>query len=234
MRSIILSSVALVSVVVACGGSEASIPSPGTNGEQQLQTRKDGTATGDGASCSWANTTTYDLVAPSAPDAPVPTYKLGDEFKSIDGCNDCTCSDKGIMCTLRACEQPQPPEHGCTMDAKVCPDGSSVGRQGPKCEFAPCPGEGPICTADAKKCPDGSYVGRSGPKCEFACPGDEPIACPAIARTCADGSNAKLGPKCELICPEDRPVPCTDDAKQCPDGTYVGRTGPKCEFVCPK
>lgn len=28
----------------------------------------------------------------------------------------------------------------CTMDAKLCPDGSSVGRQGPNCEFAPCPG----------------------------------------------------------------------------------------------
>lgn len=27
----------------------------------------------------------------------------------------------------------------CTQDAKLCPDGSSVGRVGPKCEFAPCP-----------------------------------------------------------------------------------------------
>jgi len=27
----------------------------------------------------------------------------------------------------------------CTMDAKICPDGSSVGRTGPQCEFAPCP-----------------------------------------------------------------------------------------------
>lgn len=27
----------------------------------------------------------------------------------------------------------------CTMEAKVCPDGSFVGRSGPKCEFAPCP-----------------------------------------------------------------------------------------------
>lgn len=27
----------------------------------------------------------------------------------------------------------------CTQDAKICPDGSAVGRQGPKCEFAPCP-----------------------------------------------------------------------------------------------
>lgn len=27
----------------------------------------------------------------------------------------------------------------CTMEAKICPDGSSVGRQGPNCDFSPCP-----------------------------------------------------------------------------------------------
>ncbi|MDP3763729.1 MAG: GerMN domain-containing protein, partial [bacterium] len=27
----------------------------------------------------------------------------------------------------------------CTMEAKLCPDGSYVGRTGPKCEFAACP-----------------------------------------------------------------------------------------------
>jgi hypothetical protein len=29
----------------------------------------------------------------------------------------------------------------CTMEAKICPDGSAVGRSGPRCEFALCPGE---------------------------------------------------------------------------------------------
>lgn len=29
----------------------------------------------------------------------------------------------------------------CTLEAKICPDGSSVGRTGPNCEFAPCPTE---------------------------------------------------------------------------------------------
>lgn len=29
----------------------------------------------------------------------------------------------------------------CTMEAKLCPDGSAVGRTGPNCEFAPCPDE---------------------------------------------------------------------------------------------
>ena len=42
-------------------------------------------------------------------------------------------------------EQPLPlpwsPPVACTMDAKICPDGTAVGRTGPNCEFAPCPGE---------------------------------------------------------------------------------------------
>ena len=29
----------------------------------------------------------------------------------------------------------------CTMEAKLCPDGSYVSRSGPNCEFAPCPEE---------------------------------------------------------------------------------------------
>ncbi|MDO8514240.1 MAG: hypothetical protein Q7S50_01720, partial [bacterium] len=31
------------------------------------------------------------------------------------------------------------PPVACTMEAKICPDGSSVGRSGPNCEFATCP-----------------------------------------------------------------------------------------------
>lgn len=29
----------------------------------------------------------------------------------------------------------------CTQEAKECPDGSFVGRSGPQCQFAQCPGE---------------------------------------------------------------------------------------------
>ena len=29
----------------------------------------------------------------------------------------------------------------CTLEAKICPDGSSVSRVAPNCDFAPCPGE---------------------------------------------------------------------------------------------
>lgn len=34
---------------------------------------------------------------------------------------------------------PLPTVMACTEEAKICPDGSAVGRSGPDCEFAPCP-----------------------------------------------------------------------------------------------
>ena len=43
----------------------------------------------------------------------------------------------------------------CTAEAKICPDGSSVGRTGPNCEFAACPSavpsplESPVSTGSA-------------------------------------------------------------------------------------
>lgn len=64
----------------------------------------------------------------------------------------------------------------CTEEAKICPDGSAVGRTGPDCEFAECPSVPPpdegwiACTMDAMQCPDGSWVGRTGPNCQFVCP----------------------------------------------------------------
>lgn len=39
----------------------------------------------------------------------------------------------------------------CTMEAKICPDGSAVGRSGPKCEFTTCPSEA-LC--EGGKCPN--------------------------------------------------------------------------------
>lgn len=39
----------------------------------------------------------------------------------------------------RTKESAAPTEVACTLEAKICPDGSSVGRTGPACEFAACP-----------------------------------------------------------------------------------------------
>lgn len=38
-----------------------------------------------------------------------------------------------------ASPSPAATQKACTLEAKLCPDGSSVGRTGPNCEFAPCP-----------------------------------------------------------------------------------------------
>jgi hypothetical protein len=60
-----------------------------------------------------------------------------------------------LTLSLAACEkksgggESNPPKDepvACTMDAKVCPDGSAVGRTGPNCEFAPCPGDEPAAS----------------------------------------------------------------------------------------
>lgn len=45
----------------------------------------------------------------------------------------------------------------CTMDAKVCPDGSFVGRVGPNCEFAKCPDQKPTAGVGAGS--NGNVIG---------------------------------------------------------------------------
>lgn len=45
--------------------------------------------------------------------------------------------DKSLFASLFTKEQEKPV--ACTQEAKICPDGSSVGRTGPNCEFAVCP-----------------------------------------------------------------------------------------------
>lgn len=48
--------------------------------------------------------------------------------------------DASGICVPNLSPSQNPKQEGmCTMDAKICPDGSYVGRQPPKCEFAPCP-----------------------------------------------------------------------------------------------
>jgi hypothetical protein len=76
----------------------------------------------------------------------------------------------------------------CTMDVKMCPDGSYVSRDGARdCAFAPCPNEQAnpkplpvrriappprMCALDVRVCPNGSTVVRNPAlKCAFnACP----------------------------------------------------------------
>jgi len=77
-----------------------------------------------------------------------------------------------LLLILAACAQVPEPV-GCTEDAKLCLDGTTVVRVAPDCEFEQCPEpeEQVFCTADVKECPDGSYVSRVPPECNFEpCP----------------------------------------------------------------
>ncbi|MEM9336865.1 MAG: hypothetical protein AAGA35_03355 [Patescibacteria group bacterium] len=47
----------------------------------------------------------------------------------------------GILTTvlMQQAEPSEPELIACTADARICPDGSGVGREGPQCQFAACP-----------------------------------------------------------------------------------------------
>lgn len=58
------------------------------------------------------------------------------------------CHYEKVECFTTPCDpilvcnqttKPVPDQKACTLEAKICPDGSSVGRSGPNCEFAACP-----------------------------------------------------------------------------------------------
>ncbi len=59
------------------------------------------------------------------------------------------------------CLQQSPP--ACTADAKVCPDGSAVGRIPTDCEFAPCPPVENCTFYPVDQCPEPCVV---CPPCE--------------------------------------------------------------------
>lgn len=46
----------------------------------------------------------------------------------------------GVLVWQNYFNESEPEQVFCTMEAKLCPDGSYVGRTGPNCEFAQCPG----------------------------------------------------------------------------------------------
>jgi hypothetical protein len=48
--------------------------------------------------------------------------------------------NKVVPSPVEEMENDETEETFCTADAMQCPDGSYVGRVGPNCQFAPCPG----------------------------------------------------------------------------------------------
>ncbi len=87
--------------------------------------------------------------------------------KNVDMSRDCPDFCTGIAnmfetkCVSNKCQnvrKAEPELVACTADAKICPDGSGVGRVPPNCEFAPCP-EAPVNDLSSAHwlCEDGSW-----------------------------------------------------------------------------
>jgi hypothetical protein len=81
----------------------------------------------------------------------------------------------------------------CTMEAKLCPDGTAVGRSGPNCEFAPCPGAA-TSTPEVKGKSGITGISLLGPVCPVEKNPPDPACAPRpypaliIVKT-ADGKN---------------------------------------------
>jgi len=106
---------------------------------------------------------------------------------------------------LSGCTQ-QP--KACIAEAKICPDGTSVGRSGPNCEFAPCPaaknctpeGESYAVVPEAKPCCEGlTVIGCDKPDASGNCP--PACAGASYCTKCGDGICGKGENKCN--CPQD-------------------------------
>lgn len=92
-----------------------------------------------------------------------------------------------------------PPRVQCTLEAKLCPDGSAVGRTGPNCEFAECPTTYPLpateCTKDSD-CPSPQYVCQETQGYGTACPSTDPTCIPT--HTVIQGEcKLKEGSRCD-------------------------------------
>lgn len=55
----------------------------------------------------------------------------------------------------------KPSIKACTKEAKICPDGSSVGRTGPNCDFSPCPQISTVASIPANQNSTVSMFGSS-------------------------------------------------------------------------
>lgn len=130
-----------------------------------------------------------ECVAPPSDDEPTECERMGCDKDPCCSCNNgmpmmmgcaapprCANGREARPAPGQCCAGPSDCEDEpvpCQKDARVCPDGSSVSREGPNCEFPECP-EPVACPEDAKICPDGTALSREGPGCEFPeCPGGD-------------------------------------------------------------
>jgi len=178
----------------ACSSGDVSVGSS----EQALKKKKDGSPTGDGKTCSWDDTVSYDVATGKETVHPAANgpYKVGDSFKSPDGCNDCTCTDKGIACTDVACGG-NPGGAVCNYNGKTYKSGETF-PAGDGCNSCGCQPDGTVaCTLMFCAPVECKKTGCSGEICSDQdvasdCVWKEQYACYATA-TCERGSDGKCG-----------------------------------------
>lgn len=98
-----------------------------------------------------------------------------------------------------------PQKIACTEEAKICPDGSAVGRTGPTCAFTPCPNDNlpnrPGITEDPFIITPTPPTTQ--PKTPILIPKN--TRCTQDAKMCSDGSFvSRVAPNCDYApCPSD-------------------------------
>lgn len=213
-RSAVISIVSLA--VVACGGGTVTIGKMGST-DEQLQKTASGGPTGNGTTCSFTGTT---LLAQYG--GANPTYNVGEQFASPDGCNTCHCTGQGIMCTVQVCAARD--AEACPALGRLCANGQGA-TSGPNCALI-CPeddggvtasdaGGGHACSDLAMQCPDGTYVGPSGPNCDFVCPTTD---CTTLSSSASSEINAFV--KANQACSQDTDCVVVENNADC-----VGQCG---------
>lgn len=89
-------------------------------------------------------------------------------------------------------KEPRPEPVACTMDAKICPGGSSVGRVPPSCEFAPCPPVRPGTTPPPEPAPETPTPPPEEPAPTGSAGTEPPAETPSEPPS--DDTDLKLGP----------------------------------------
>lgn len=181
--------------VSACSSGEVAVGST----EQALQKGKNGGPTGNGQTCSWSDSVSYDVATGQTTTSPSPNgeFKVGDTFKSTDGCNDCECTADGILCTLRACA-PAPGGGTCLYNGRTY-QASEGFRSSDNCNSCSCQSDGNVVCTDmaCAPAPTCKKTGCSGQVCSDQdvasdCSWEPSYACYQTA-TCARQANGLCG-----------------------------------------
>lgn len=204
-------------LLIACGGSTAATVDPPSDG-YRLVTNADGSATGNGATCTYAGR----------------SAAVGEEFAAPDGCNDCKCASNGAMCTQRACGSSTSSSSGNSSSG--CTPGATRTIPNVECPAASasctCQTDGTeLCVAPAiacappptpEKCPNGTKYSDGCNQCNCN-PETGEVGCTKKACVCpAAGTTFN----CQPIVPPERADACSGPyhewlKKNCPEVKFV-------------